>query len=109
MENEFKKIKVHVFQKGNVKINHAIIIKQTDDIVLIHIDLNYKYPKIQGTNDNGYFVSKFEDDDLKEHKHFSFPEFKNKDWDMFSYVPCRYGLRIVLTKKEIFEETPLTE
>ncbi len=109
MENEFKRTKVHVFQKGNVKINHAIIIKQTDDIVLIHIDLDHKYPKIQGTNDNGYFVSKFEDDDLKEHKHFSLPNFKNTHWEHFVYAPCRYGLRIVLTKKEIFEETPLTE
>ena len=100
MENEFKRIKVHVFQKGNVKINHAIIIKQSNDIVLIRVDLDYKYPKIQGTNDNGYFVSKFEDDEFKNHKHFSFPEFKNKDWELFSYSTCRYGLRIVLTKKE---------
>lgn len=100
MIKEFEKTKVHIFQKGNVKINVALIIKQSDDIVLIHIDLDFKYPKTQGTSDNGYFVSKFEDDEFKYHKHFSLPEFKNEDWELFSYTTCRYGLRIVLTKKE---------
>ena len=98
---EYKPVKVRVVRKGNVKINHAFVYRESPDIVLILVDMKEKWVKSQGSGCHGknsvYYVSKNEDDDsLENWKEFYFPEYN--DWKHFSSHISRYTMFITLTK-----------
>ena len=93
-----QKTKIHVFQKGNVKINHALIYYKSEDVAIILIDCKEKRIQIQGTSncDSGdtLAVSQNDLDDSKLWKIFSFPEFKH--WKIFLHEVSKYTLKITL-------------
>lgn len=100
---EYKPVKVRVIRKGNVKINHAFVYKESPDIVLILIDMKEKWVKSQGssntsTSKSTFIVSQNEDDSWENWKEFYFPEYSG--WNYFSSHISRYTMFIALTKGE---------
>jgi hypothetical protein len=98
---EYKPVKIRVVHKGNVKINHAFVYKESPDIVLILVDMKEKWAKTQGssntsTSKHTFIVSKNEDDSGEDWKEFYFPEYN--DWKHFSSHISRYTMFITLTK-----------
>lgn len=98
---EYKPVKVRVIRKGNVKINHTFVYKESPDIVLILIDLKQKWTKSQGssntsTSKHTFIISQFEDDESENWKEFYLPEYS--DWKYFSSHISRYTMFITLTK-----------
>jgi hypothetical protein len=98
---EYKPVKVRVIRKGNVKINHAFVYKESPDIVLILIDLKQKWVKSRGSSNTSttkstFIISQNEDDAGENWKEFYFPEYS--DWRYFSSHFSRYTMFITLTK-----------
>lgn len=98
---EYKPVKVRVIRKGNVKINHAFVYKESPDIVLILVDLKQKWVKSQGrsntsTTKSTFIISQNEEDAGENWKEFYFPEYN--DWKYFSSHISRYTMFITLTK-----------
>lgn len=109
MIKETKEIEFKIENQGAPIINYAYIFEQTNNIVLIGVDLKSKYCEIDCTTggDNepiGVYISAGKetirlnkDVDKEEPTKIIFPEFIG--YDIFALSLSRYTLKVCLIKK----------